>query len=206
MKVLFAEGLEESAVADKLGVIANMTDLMLSLCGAYGTDNIWFTLPEGATLMADTVPGNWINEDGSYVPYDACSRYWYLQAVEAGEMVFSDVEYDYRTGRTVRDLRAAGIRSGRDAAGRGRGGSFPRRHAEGHPGRADGRRGAGGGQPERASDHRPDGARRFPGDELRGSRRPARIRNTRSWRPWSGTPCRGKTDVRLVHAGTAPIT
>jgi hypothetical protein len=35
-----------------------MTDLMLSLCASYGTDNIWFTLPEGATLMADTVPGN----------------------------------------------------------------------------------------------------------------------------------------------------
>ena len=99
VKVLFEEGLSETAVEDKLGVIANMTDLMLSLCGAYGTDNIWFTLPEGATLMADTVPGNWINEDGSYVPYDACSRYWYLQAVDAGRMIFSDAEYDYRTGR-----------------------------------------------------------------------------------------------------------
>ncbi len=99
VKALFAEGLEASAVDDKLGIIANMTDLMISLCGAYGTDNIWFTLPEGATLMADTVPGNWIEEDGSFTPYDACSRYWYLQAAEAGEMVFSDVEYDYRTGR-----------------------------------------------------------------------------------------------------------
>ena len=99
VKALFAEGLEESAVADKLGVLANMTDLMVSLCNAYGTDNIWFTVPEGATLMADTVPSNWIEEDGSFVTYDACDRYWYRQAVEAGEMVFSDVEYDYRTGR-----------------------------------------------------------------------------------------------------------
>ena len=96
---LFADGLEESAVDDKLSVIANMTDLMLSLCSTNGTDNIWFTLPEGATLMADTVSGNWIGEDGSYIPYDACSRYWYRQAVDAGKMVFSDVEYDYRTGR-----------------------------------------------------------------------------------------------------------
>ena len=99
VKALFAQGLEETAVNDKLGVIANMTDLMLSLCSAYGTDNIWFTLPEGATLMADTVPGNWIQEDGSFTPYDACGRYWYLQAVDAGKMIFSDVEYDYRTGR-----------------------------------------------------------------------------------------------------------
>ena len=99
VKALFAEGLEEAAVADRLGVIANMTDLMVSLCTAYGTDNIWFSLPEGVTLMADTVPGNWIEADGSFVPYDACSRYWYIQAVEAGKLVFSDVEYDYRTGR-----------------------------------------------------------------------------------------------------------
>ena len=99
VKALFAPGVEEETVAEKLGVIANMTDLMLSLCSAYGTDNIWFSLPEGATLMADTVPGNWIEEDGSFVPYDACSRYWYRQAVAEGKLVFSDVEYDYRTGR-----------------------------------------------------------------------------------------------------------
>ena len=99
VKALFAPGVDEEAVADKLGVIANMTDLMLSLCSAYGTDNIWFSLPEGATLMADTVPGNWIEEDGSFVPYDASSRYWYKQAVAEGKLAFSDVEYDYRTGR-----------------------------------------------------------------------------------------------------------
>ena len=99
VKALFAPGVEEEAVAEKLGVIANMTDLMLSVCSAYNTDNIWFSLPEGVTLMADTVPGNWISEDGSFVPYDACDRYWYRQAVAEGKLVFSDVEYDYRTGR-----------------------------------------------------------------------------------------------------------
>ena len=99
VKALFAEGLEESEVEDKLGVIANMSDLMTSLCAAYGTDNVWFSLPEGATLMVDTVPGNWIEEDGSFVPYNVEDRYWYRQAVEEGKLVFSDVEYDYRTGR-----------------------------------------------------------------------------------------------------------
>ena len=99
VKALFAPGLEPETVDDKLSVLANMTDLMLSLCASYGTDNIWFTLPEGATLMADTVPGNWIEADGSFISYDACNRYWYRQAVEAGELFFSDVEYDFRTGR-----------------------------------------------------------------------------------------------------------
>ena len=99
VKALFADGLEEADVTDKLGVIANMSDLMLTLCEAYGTDNIWFSLPEGVTLMADTVPGNWIEEDGSFVTYNASERYWYRQAVEAGKMIFTDVEYDFRTGR-----------------------------------------------------------------------------------------------------------
>ena len=98
VKVLLADGVDESEVSDRLGVIANMKDMMLSLCRAYGADNIFFSLPEGATLMADTVPGNWIGEDGSFVPYNAADRYWYKQAVEAGELTFSDVEIDHRTG------------------------------------------------------------------------------------------------------------
>ena len=98
VKALFAEGAENDALYDRLEVLANMTDLMLSVCTAYNTDNIWFSLPEGATLMADTVPGNWIEDDGSFVSYDAPNRYWYRQAVKEGRLFFSDVEYDYRTG------------------------------------------------------------------------------------------------------------
>ena len=97
-KVLLADGLEESAVADRLGLIANMAEPMRSICGRLGADNAWFTLPEGITLMADKLPGNWIAEDGSYISYNAPDRYWYRQAVETGELVFSDVEFDHRTG------------------------------------------------------------------------------------------------------------
>ncbi len=98
VKALFEDGVKEEDVADRLGVIANMSDMMVSLCRAYDVDNIWFSLPEGATLMADTVPSNWVQEDGTYVTYEATDRYWYRQAVEAGKMVFSDIEIDKRTG------------------------------------------------------------------------------------------------------------
>ena len=99
VKVLLADGVEEADVSDRLGVLANLSDMMVSICNAYGADNVWFSVPEGATLMADTVPGNWINEDGSYVSYNAPDRYWYRQAAEAGTLVFSDVEIDKRTGQ-----------------------------------------------------------------------------------------------------------
>ncbi len=98
VKVLFADGVNEEEVTDKLGVIANMSGMMISLCNAYGADNVWFSLAEGATLMADTVPGNWIGENGSYIAYNAPDRYWYRQAAEKGELIFTDVETDKRTG------------------------------------------------------------------------------------------------------------
>ena len=98
VKVLLADEVEEAAVADELGVIANLTDTMQYVCTAYGADNVWFSLPDGVTLMADTVPGQWVNEDGTYVSYNAPSRYWFQQAVITRDVVFSDVEIDKRTG------------------------------------------------------------------------------------------------------------
>ena len=76
VKVLLAEGLEASASEERLGLIANLSDMMVSICAAYESDNMWFTLPEGITLMADTASGKWIREDGS----------------------FADLEIDHRTG------------------------------------------------------------------------------------------------------------
>ena len=99
VKVLLANGLDAKAIEDRLGLLANLSDMMVSLCVSHKADNIFFTLPEGATLMADTVPGNWIDEDGSYIPYNAPDRYWYRQAVEAESLVFSDVESDHRNGK-----------------------------------------------------------------------------------------------------------
>ena len=98
VKILLADGLEEAEMEDELGLIANLGEMMLSLCTAYGTENIWFSTPDGVTLMADTAAGNWVRDDGSYVTYDAVNRYWYRQAEEAGKLIFTDVEYDHRTG------------------------------------------------------------------------------------------------------------
>ena len=98
-KILLADGLDEASVEDRLGLIANMSDMMSSVCEAYQADNVFFSLKEGITLMVDTVSGNWIAGDGSYVAYNAVTRYWYRQAARAGKLVFSDIEYDHRTGK-----------------------------------------------------------------------------------------------------------
>ena len=99
VKGLLAEGVEVAAVDDRMKVIANLSDLMVSVCDAYGSNNIWFSLPDGsATLMADTVPGDWVNEDRSFRSYNAGERYWFLQAVEEGGLCFSEIKTDERTG------------------------------------------------------------------------------------------------------------
>ena len=85
VKGLLAEGVEVEDVDDQMRVIANLSDLMVSVCKAYGTNNIWFSLPDGmGTLMADTVPSEWVEKDGSYRSYDAWDRYWFWHTVESG--------------------------------------------------------------------------------------------------------------------------
>ena len=97
-QVLFAEDAKEEALADRVGLLANMSDMMFSLCTAYGADNICIALPEGVTLAVNTVSGDWVREDGSFISFDARTRYWYRQAVEAGQLTFSDIELDRATG------------------------------------------------------------------------------------------------------------
>ena len=97
-QMIFADGVDEAAIADRLGLIANMSDLMLSLCASYEIKGAYIGLPEGAMLSVNTAAGEWVREDGTYVSFDPRERYWYQQAAKAGEMIFTDVETDRATG------------------------------------------------------------------------------------------------------------
>ena len=100
-KMLLSGGADASdpALVKRMGLLANMSDLIISLCAADDSDNAYVAIPEGATLMVDTVSSDWLAEDGSPVRYDAQDRYWYRQAAAAGRIVFSDVELDKPTGK-----------------------------------------------------------------------------------------------------------
>ena len=100
-KMLLSGGADASdpALVKRMGLLANMSDLIISLCAADDSDNAYVSIPEGATLMVDTVSSDWLAEDGSPVRYDAQDRYWYRQAAAAGRIVFSDVELDKPTGK-----------------------------------------------------------------------------------------------------------
>ncbi len=81
-----------------VGFAANLNNLMLSICRTFESDNIYVGLPEGAFLSVSENASTWYLEDGSLMSYDARTRFWYKQAVEAKGLIFTDVETDANTG------------------------------------------------------------------------------------------------------------
>ena len=89
---------EDPAMAERAGLLANLSDLMISLCRAMDSDNIYVGTEEGVFLTVSSSSGDWYEADGKIRSYDARSRFWYKQAAEAGGLVFSDLEVDATTG------------------------------------------------------------------------------------------------------------
>ena len=99
--VLLAEGIEakDPEIAESLGLVANLSEVMISLSAVTDIANIYLGLPDGVFLSVSRNSGQWFLEDGSLKSYDARTRHWYQQAVEEGKLVFSDVEVDATTGK-----------------------------------------------------------------------------------------------------------
>ena len=100
-QLILADGVDgdDPALAARLGVAANMSDMMISLFGANAeTNSCFIALPEGAFLVVDDRTAAKFDETGAAVPYDPRTRPWYVQAEAAGDLIFTDVEVDAFTG------------------------------------------------------------------------------------------------------------
>ena len=100
-QLILAEGVDGSDpdLEDRLGLVANMSDLMVSLFGVSAETNSCFVaLPDGAFLVTDDRSAAKFHADGSLTSYDPRTRPWYQQAVEKGKLIFSVVEIDAFTG------------------------------------------------------------------------------------------------------------
>ena len=98
-KVIFADGVDadDPAIADRVGLVANLSEAMISLCQTFGAEDIYIGLPEGIMLsVSDSSSGWFVN--GKPRSYDPRQRAWYIQAAEAGKLIFSDCEVDADTG------------------------------------------------------------------------------------------------------------
>ena len=98
-QMILADGVREEAIANKLGRIATMSDLMETMFDASEETNSCFVgLPEGAFLITDDRSGEKFDGNGKAIGYDPRTRFWYPLAVEAGGLVFTDAEEDAFTG------------------------------------------------------------------------------------------------------------
>ncbi len=100
-QLILAEGtdLSDPDLYSRLGLAANMSDLMISLFGVSAeTNSCFIALPDGAFLVTDDRTGAKFDPSGDPTPYDPRTRPWYIQAVEAGGLIFTDVEVDAFTG------------------------------------------------------------------------------------------------------------
>ena len=98
-QMILADGVSEEAVADRLGLVANMAWMMEAMYDASEETNSCFIgLPEGAFMITDDRSGQKFDAGGNPVGYDPRTRFWYGLAAEAGDLVFTDVEEDAFTG------------------------------------------------------------------------------------------------------------
>ena len=98
-QMILADGVSEEAVAERLGLIANMAGMMEAMFDtSEETNSLFVGLPEGVFLIADDRSGQKFDDSGNPIGYDPRTRFWYGMAVDAGGLVFTDVEEDAFTG------------------------------------------------------------------------------------------------------------
>ena len=97
--VVYAEGTDpaDPAVIEKAGKLAGLSDLMISLCPRMGIAHLYVGAPEGLFLTVSDAPSSWV-ENGAPRKYDPRGRVWYTQAAEAGALIFTEGEWDAKTG------------------------------------------------------------------------------------------------------------
>ena len=89
----------DPALAEKLGLVANMSDMMKALYANGNVNSCYIALPEGAMLLADDHSAGKFNEDGSLMPIPIRERDWYKGAKETSRLFYTDVVQDVFTGQ-----------------------------------------------------------------------------------------------------------
>ncbi len=100
-QLILADGVDgtDPELADRIGLAANMSGLMVSLYGvSEETNSCFIALPDGVFLVTDDRSATKFDEAGALISYDPRTRPWYQLAVEKGGLAFTDVEIDAFTG------------------------------------------------------------------------------------------------------------
>ena len=90
----------DPATLEKLGLLANLSDLMTALYRNAGTSSVYIAVPEGYMLCVDDKSGARVDEQGNIRTIPIRERPWYLGAAQSDSIFFTDVLQDTFTGET----------------------------------------------------------------------------------------------------------
>ncbi len=97
VQLIHEEGVDPSE-SEYLGLVANMSEMMKAIFeSSEMISSVFVGLPDGNMILVNDRSGTFVAPDGSALTLDIRHRPWYEQAVEAGELVFTGVEYDAYT-------------------------------------------------------------------------------------------------------------
>lgn len=102
IQLLTKEGvdLSDPTISNKLGLIGNLSDLMIALYADSNVDSCYCALPEGVMLLVDNHSKTKFDENGEIITIPIQDRLWYKGAVETGQLYYTDVTTDLFTGKT----------------------------------------------------------------------------------------------------------
>ena len=89
--------LDDPFIANKLGLIGNLSELMLSLYANAEVDSCYIALPEGVMLLVDDHASTKFDASGEIMPISVHERDWYQGAVQTGGLYFTDIVTDFFT-------------------------------------------------------------------------------------------------------------
>ena len=100
-QLLWEEGADFSNpdLRTNLGLIGNLADLMTALYRTANVDSCYIALPDGVMLLVDDHAASKFDAGGNLITIPIHERDWYTNAVEKGELSFTDVTTDLFTGR-----------------------------------------------------------------------------------------------------------
>ncbi len=94
VQVQFEAGVDP-AQSEALGLVANMSEVMLAMFESSDKlSSCFVATADGCILYVDDRAGSYFSETGEVFNFDVRQRPWYLQAIEAGELIFTGVELD----------------------------------------------------------------------------------------------------------------
>ena len=116
VQLLHEEGVDPSD-SEILGLTANMSRIMLAMYEASDhLSNVFVGTADGNMILVNDRSGVYVAPDGTPLPLDIRHRPWYVQAAEAGEMIFTGVELDAYTETPMLECAAPVYRDGELAA------------------------------------------------------------------------------------------